>query len=313
MKNQYMFFNTQSFEDLDLGQYRKTDISIEQTAVHIYEFECIESDSCCNDETRAKMLDGLSQQLSEKYPDAFQVIYSESSQFFCRELYPMIVELETKLRQALYISRALFENSSVTSKSFLFSLRKEEKPIEAFDFGEIYEAIFTDQNFRKKLNEKYTGNLTKNDLIKLIQKIDEKTIWRNMVGASYHYIEHHFLQIKGFRNDVMHNHLISFATYTEARGVLQSANVELTQVINDKLITNDSKYLNAVNIFEVISNIVCSLQLVTSRLGTMADTEGFSNFLKLFGASSDEILNKRPKLTAPESCDAIGQEDEDNA
>lgn len=309
MKNLYMFFNAQSFENLDLNDYQRTDIPIRQTQACIYEFRCIQSDSNCDDETQAKMLDSLTYRLSEKYPNSFQIICSESSQFFCRQLYSLIVELETKLRQALYVSRILYEKGSVTPTSFLFTIGKEEKSIEELDFGEIYDAIFTDQGFKKKVLKEYDRNLTKNDLVKIIQKMEEDTLWRKMVGSDYSYIENHFLQIKDFRNDIMHNHLINFATYVEARKILNAANEELGRSIRDKLITNSSEYLNAVNIIESISNFMTGLQLVATRLDRFANSEGMAKFLKLFvdaGSVSDN-------LTQLPDAKLEDQEDENNA
>ena len=305
MKNQYMFFNVQLFEGFDLSQYRKTDIPIRGTPVCIYEFECAESDHCCDDEAQAKTLDDLTLQLSKKYPDAFQVIYAESSQFFCRTLYPQVVEFETKLRQALYISRVLYEGDRVKSDSFQYQIEKEKKPIEKFDFGEIYTAIFADTKLKSSLMQKYTKHLTKADLLKLIQDLEESTEWRKIMGKDYHYIENHFLEIEDFRNDVMHNHLISYSTYVEAQKVLKSANEELTQAIHDKLITNSSEYLNTVNIFEAISSIMTAIQFMASRIDRFANSEGFSNFLKLFTESYNPAQS-----AIPESTD---QEDQNNA
>lgn len=308
MKNQIMFFEAQSFEGLDLAWYCRSDIPIKNTSIHIYEFECKESATCFDDETQAKMLDELSHQLSEKYPDAFKIIYSESSQFFCRELYPLIVEFETKLRQALYISRALYEGDKITVDTFQYQIGKEKKPIEALVFGEIYTAIFADTNLKSKLMQKYDKPLSKADLLKIIQDLEESTEWQKIMGKDYHYIEDHFLEIEDFRNDVMHNHLISYATYVKAQKVLKSANEELTQAIRDKLITNSSEYLNTVNIFDVISCILTAIQLTASRINKIANSDGFANFLKLF-IDSDVFSNNPTQLTIPESID---QEDEDN-
>ena len=53
MKNQYMFFAQQSFENFDLLDYSKSDTTIPKTSVHIYSFECIESDKCSDDKSTA--------------------------------------------------------------------------------------------------------------------------------------------------------------------------------------------------------------------------------------------------------------------
>ena len=196
MKNQYMFFSEQLFEGFDLSEFEKSDTCIPNTDVHIYEFVCIDSDTCCDDEAKAKKLDSLSQHLTDTYTDSFQVISSESSQYFCRQIYPLVVSFETKLRYALYISRALYENGNVNKESFRYGNDKNKKLIEEIDFGEIYDAVFTDKDLKPSLMKEYSANLTKADLIKRIQAINENTVWRNIVGTGYDYIETHFLEIK---------------------------------------------------------------------------------------------------------------------
>ncbi|MDY4969614.1 MAG: hypothetical protein SO101_05070 [Lachnospiraceae bacterium] len=52
MKNQYMFFKEQKFEECDLGEYSKKDTSIPQTDVHIYEFECQEIEKYNDDKAK---------------------------------------------------------------------------------------------------------------------------------------------------------------------------------------------------------------------------------------------------------------------
>ena len=132
MKNQYMFFQKQQFDDLPLDDYKLTDRNIPNTDVHIYSFECIETDSICDEPSMAKKLDELSQTLSEKYSELYITISSESSQYFCKELYPLVVSFEIKLRQAVAISRALYEKGNVDLGSFYFDVDKKKKTEDDF-------------------------------------------------------------------------------------------------------------------------------------------------------------------------------------
>ena len=172
-----MFFTEQIFEGIDLSGYSKTDISIPRTNVHIYGFECKKTDSYNDSLSMAKKLDELTQNLTDKYGSLFRVVSSESSQFFCSQIYPLIVSFETKLRYALYVSRSLFENGNVNGESFQYSVGKKQKDIEETDFGEIYEAVFTDKDFQGKVSNINGRKLTKADLIKKIQEIDENSVW----------------------------------------------------------------------------------------------------------------------------------------
>ncbi len=252
MKNQYLFFKEQAFEDFNLTDYKKNDIAIPQTDIHIYEFECKETDSA-TEELQARILDDLTQRLLHVYKDEFQVISSESSQYFCKELYPLVVSFETKLRYVMYVSRSLYEkNVSVES----FPIGKEKKSMEEIDFGTIYEALFTDTKFYDNVRKMNGRVLTKADLIKQIESLEEDSVWRKIVGPEYNYIEKHFLEIIGYRNDVMHNHLIGYETYVAAKTVLKRAVQELERAIDDKLIENKSQYSNKNDIAKTLGDYV---------------------------------------------------------
>lgn len=250
MTNKYMFFNAQQFDNFDLSEYEKNDISIPKTNIHIYEFKCKNTEETSDDESKAKKLDELTQKLEKDFADQFITVNSGSSQLFCSKLYPLIVEFETNLRYALYISRALFENGNVDKKSFKLS---DGKNIEEEDFGQMYQYIFTDNSFQKKIKALLGKEpMTKSDYIKEIQSYDENIMWQKWVGKDYNYIELNFLAIKDYRNDVMHNHLINFDTYKKAKETISKALDTLNRAINDKLIVNESKYLNTNNILDAL-------------------------------------------------------------
>lgn len=255
MKNQYMFFKEQLFDGFDLSDYKKRNINIPNTDVHIYEFECIDSEKDLDDEEKAKKLDQLSKRISDKYADLYKIVSSESSQYFCEKIYPLIVKIETKLRYALYVSRALFEDGNVDKNSFKIG-QKIKKEMEETDFGEIYEAVFTDSDLQGKVKEINGQKLTKADLIKKVESVEENTLWDQIVGANYNYIVEHFLEIKNYRNDVMHNHLLTYKQYIREQKVLNRAIEEFDKVINDKLLTNHSSYSNKTNIMDVLGGML---------------------------------------------------------
>lgn len=250
-----MFFKEQLFDGFDLSDYKKRNINIPNTDVHIYEFECIDSEKNLDDEEKAKKLDQLSKRISDKYADLYKIVSSESSQYFCEKIYPLIVKIETKLRYALYVSRALFEDGNVDKNSFKIG-QKIKKEMEETDFGEIYEAVFTDSDLQGKVKEINGQKLTKADLIKKVESVEENTLWDQIVGANYNYIVEHFLEIKNYRNDVMHNHLLTYKQYIREQKVLNRAIEEFDKVINDKLLTNHSSYSNKTNIMDVLGGML---------------------------------------------------------
>lgn len=197
MKNEYMFFEENQFDMVDLLEYKKEDISIPKTSIHIYSFSCADGmDGFENEEMQAKKLDELTIMLDIHYNNKYKIIYSESSRFFCNELYPLIVEFETLLRKTLYISRALYNSGEINSESFKYLDDKKEKTIEELEFGTIYTCIFTDKNLKPEILKKYTYPMTKSDLIDIINEIPEETEWRKWVGTQYNFIENNFIKIK---------------------------------------------------------------------------------------------------------------------
>lgn len=282
LKNQYMFFEEQLFEGVDLSEYRMSDTSIPNTNVHIYEFECSDTEDGLSEEEKAKKLDHLSIRLTEKYSEMFRVICSESSQYFCENIYPLVVKFETKLRYALYISRALFENGNVNKDSFGIKIsEKKKKEIEETDFGEIYEALFTDPGLQEKVKIiNGQQKLTKIDLIKKIEELEEVSVWEQIVGNDYSYIGDHFLKIKDYRNDVMHNHLMTYAVYIKERKILQEAVAEIERVIADKLLINDSNYSNSINIFEVLGGVLVLLGAAAVKIGEFTNSDSGKKLIK---------------------------------
>ena len=293
MKNQYMFFSQHSFEKVDLSEYKKTVTPIPKTSIHIYEFECIETDTICDDASRAKKLDELTKQFNSAFPEAFQIISSESSQYFCREVYPLVVDFEIKLRYVLYLARALYENNNspdlLTPQSFLYETKNGKQPIENADFGEIYQAVFTDKDIPNKIKELNKRRMTRGDWIKHIQSLDENTMWRNVMGAEDTYIESNFLEIIEFRNDVMHNHLITYEQHEKAKRVLRNAIQELERAVNEILLVNKSEYLNNVNIIDVISGFLSALGEASKIAKNSSLVEDFQTLVRFFGNSFQGI------------------------
>lgn len=279
MKNQYMFFKEQLFDGFDLSDYKKRNINIPNTDVHIYEFECIDSEKNLDDEEKAKKLDQLSKRISDKYADLYKIVSSESSQYFCEKIYPLIVKIETKLRYALYVSRALFEDGNVDKNSFKIG-QKIKKEMEETDFGEIYEAVFTDSDLQGKVKEINGQKLTKADLIKKVESVEENTLWDQIVGANYNYIVEHFLEIKNYRNDVMHNHLLTYKQYIREQKVLNSAIEEFDKVINDKLLTNHSSYSNKTNIMDVLGGMLVLVGTATVAINKFMYSEKGKSLIK---------------------------------
>ena len=297
MKNQYLFFESQDFVDVDLTDFNWIATQISNTPVFLYDFEFHRAGGFDNSEA-AKKLDELTIQFTRAYPDKFQTILSGSSQYYCSQLYPLIVEFETTLRCVIYISRALFENGNVNKDALLIDIDKTKKPIEELDFGKIYEALFTDATLKSRVKQNYDRVLTKEDLIKRIIALEEDTLWKKLVGQKYNYIEKHFLLINEYRNDIMHSHLIDYATYLSAKDVLETANEELRKAITDKLISNESDSPNSVNIIDVLKGLFAAMSIVSTKINDLKKTGlgiGFERFMRFFIVSTSNSEIKYPE------------------
>lgn len=283
MKNQYLFFESQDFADADLTGFAKTDTPIAKTPVHIYEFE-YQSAEETDELEAARKLDELTKQFADRYPDKFQTILSESSQFFCGKLYPLVVRFETTLRRVYYITKVLSSSGCVNKETLLVELDKKKKTtaaIEELDFGTIYDAIFTDQDFKNRFLNEYRKNLTKADVIKTIKQLEEVTLWRKLVGSMNSYIENSFLLIEEYRNHVMHSHLINYETFVSARSTFEKANEELNSVINEKLIKVNSSTPSSVDLLEGLKAFLLVAAVAAKKYNRVVNSEEFKSFARL--------------------------------
>lgn len=300
MRNEYLFFTPQHFEGFELEEYVLQDISIPKTDIHIYSFSC-KSENDADGIVQAKKLDELSAKFQKSCPDNHIIVLSESSQFFCIALYPLFVNFETKLRKAIYISEALCKNVELTRESFGYQVRKEKKHLEEMDFQTIYEVFFVDNEFDDNFRDLKSLRLSKNDLIARIRDIDENTLWQKLTKETHSYIEKHFLEIKEFRNHVMHNHILNYETYIKILNVLQEANKELEQVIGHVLVPNRNEYLNEVSLFDAISGAVTFIKLFAAALDKLHNIEISPKVISMFGTDENTLLS----ISSPDKKDEL--------
>ena len=254
------------------------------------------------------------------------MVSSESSRYFCEKLYPLLAEFETHLRYALYISRAVYDSDNLNADSFLLDVEKTDKKgkmqkckIEDMVFSEIYTSIFTDTSLKAEVYQRYDAHLTKAELIKRIEAIPEETTWRQWVGHQYEYVEKHFLEIKDYRNDVMHSHLISHSCYSEAKEILEKANWEIKHVIHDKLIKNASDYANRINLFDAIGNMAKMSEQLSKAISKAVININYSEMIDNMAQAFAMLANAAsipPELSegnSSEESDTEAYEDEQDS
>ena len=194
----------------------------------IKEINEIENSSCWilnlsvdgENEKAAKILNAINIEICEKYEPT--VLSNECSAYFNKLLFPIINEFERKLRKLLYLGSALQGNDED---------HKVIKDLESKDLGKIFEKLFCDSDFVKniksEINNKKT-NFTRMELIAIIEKIDENTLWDKLLGPDCtETLREKFDEIRKYRNDVMHAHNICLEQFKSAKKLFNKVNEEL--------------------------------------------------------------------------------------
>lgn len=248
----------------------------------ITEIEKIESTNkyllkvCIKGQTlkNANILDNVQIFVKNKYKDAV-ILSSDSSRYYNQRLYPLVNDMERKLRNLLYLANVLVgkEYEGVICN------------LETLDFGDIYKLLFIDTNFMSyirnilKKGEKGLFNnneFTKNDLIRVINNIDESVLWDKILyNNAVPTLRNNFQKVRNYRNDIMHAHNIDQKSYEDANKLYKSINQELDNEIN-KIKTSPVTEVNK-DIGKMLSSTLASIDL--------------SNYIKLSNDLS-EIMSK---------------------
>lgn len=187
------------------------------------------------------------------------VLTNESSAYYNRMLFPLINELERKLRKLLYLKSALNRDERFADNIS----RLEEKTL-----GEIFTLLFSDPNFvndvKKKINKEMNWQFTKTQVLEEIQRISEVTTWGELIGdESVTELRNQFDQVREYRNDVMHAHNIDFKLYHKARKLFSKINEQLDEEIGKIISLRESSH-------DTESDFNSTLSLVLERDAELA-------------------------------------------
>ncbi len=170
-------------------------------------------------------------EVDEYMRGAFHVTILESgcSAYFNKRLFPLVSGFENKLRKLLYLTSAInHDNKSAGNIADL----------ESQDFGQIFSLLFIDTAFMGKVKDEIKNRnrdvFTKADVITAIEAIDENTLWDALLGKeSVPTLRRRFIDVRKYRNDVMHSHYINWNTYKEIQSLFKSINGELNKALHD--------------------------------------------------------------------------------
>ena len=178
-----------------------------------------------NGEATAKKLSGLNEQIVSRCN--VLTLTNECAKYFTGKLYPLVSDFECKLRKLLYLASADDPNNPVN---------KNIKDLETKDFGEIFELLFVDIDFftavKAGIKNRDKKEFTKAGVLSYIDSFEENANWDKLLSKSAApTFRKRFMDVKRYRNDIMHMHYISLGQYAEAKQLFTTVNKELDTML----------------------------------------------------------------------------------
>lgn len=201
-----------------------------------------------------------------------------ASEYYNKQLYPLYNWFERELRQV--IAMAAVQDGKEKTKKLAHDL-------EGLDFGGIYKALFTSQDFWENFkNIKRDKPLSKKDLINRINAFEEKILWDEMFTSDFSFLPDNFDKIREFRNDVMHAHNISFEKFKESKNLIENAIIDLDRIkgliINSEVISDSLS-----EILDILVEISKKAKMVGEKL--QPTIENMAKFAEAWNDPNSEI------------------------
>jgi hypothetical protein len=221
MKIEYLYLDDsykkilQDYKIEDYNEIRKGDI-------YIFYFEEKE-----NDENAANHL-SLKDHMLCKALDSKKCykLIDEASEYYNKTLYPLCNKYERSLRYVLCLA-----SMSNHEQKALDKCRQFEK----LNLNDIYNYFFTDSELNQKIKDIIKDrNLSHNDIIKFYF-LPEHTMWGKLFNDKYDVIGKDFVDIKNYRNNVMHAKSMDYITFSNAKKKLQDS-ISILEDITEKLL-----------------------------------------------------------------------------
>lgn len=261
MIQEYLFINNEKIKD-------PKDMCINKI---IPEIEKIDNSDCIivkyvmsgENKESARELSAINDEIIEKYNPT--VLSNESSAYFNKKLYPLFNEFERKLRKLLYLKSALSPQIKGVENI---------KDLEKKDFGTIFPMLFIDSEFANGVRQSMNGKswqFTKRDILEIIQKISEHTLWENLIGKnSVPLLCSDFIKVKDYRNDVMHAHNMNTKSFNAAKNLMKKINeqldTEIGSIIRQKETMTNQNTNNNFN--ETLGNAINNININMQEVST---------------------------------------------
>lgn len=220
MKNEYLF-NTEKHKE-EISSLVREDVSLEVIEIDDTDLWIAVFSVENNDEVAAEKLSSINCEIGRFSP---RVLTCESSDFYTRELYPASIELERKLRKALYIAASVLGDEK-NEKKF--------NDLEQMSLSNLFALLFYDQKFIE-LTKKGVGkkaHFSKQEIIDEIAEVKETVLWDDLFkGDEVPTLRENFKNVQEYRNDIMHAHNIETDRYHEAKQLMLKVIDELDVAI----------------------------------------------------------------------------------
>lgn len=215
----------------------------------------------------ARTLSEIRDDVLSECDDSVLMLEDGPSEKFERTLFELIATFERRFRELLIV-RICNEKGSLDDK-LIGELEKK-------NLGELFEIVFTDQEFNNKVksvvNDKKSRRFEKKDLAKTIGQMEENTLWSQYFNDDWlSTVAEEHETIRVFRNDVMHAHRMSYKDYRRARTLAEKANWEMGQVI----------YIRSTHVdFTSFSKVVSGFAESISKVMTQIDLRGMAQVVQ---------------------------------
>lgn len=265
MINEYLFLSDEYRATVE--EFEPRDVIVEISSIENTQLWVAAFSVDGKNEDSAKKLSEVHINLMKYSP---LVLSCESSEYYNRMLFPLVNELERKLRKLLYLAVSISDNTEA---------KKSIQRLDEKDFGEIFDLLFIDMNFisnlKKRINadakSEFNGKskYSKQEIQAYLDTLDENLLWDVILKKDdVPTLRRRFRDVQTYRNDVMHAHNIVSGTYTKAKYLFEKINKELSITIG-RLIGQTEENLHSQN-HEV--NKAIDSALTTMELTSAADT-----------------------------------------
>lgn len=152
-----------------------------------------------------------------------RLLVDDASLRFARALYPRFAEYERKLRCAITLATcAKYDNFDDPLV----------KSLEELTLEKLGEQLFCDKSFQGKIRNLTKHPFTKDELTKLLSRLNETTVWSALFGdETLSSVRKNYASLCDKRNKVMHQRLITKEDYDCARKMLRTSIHELDAYI----------------------------------------------------------------------------------